>query len=326
LTSFEGVHPVLQIPFAADADQAIRHDELACLVQTLVDDGVSGLVVLGLASEAWTLTPSERDSACATAASVLDSRLPFTVGLAGDKAVVINQAVRAASIGASAVMVLPPADVPPTHLPTHFASVADAADIPVLIQDSPQVTGVQLSISTIAGIMQSHPLICAVKIEAPDAGQKISEAVASGINVVAGWGGLHYPDRLRRGAVGCMPGSDLGAAFSSIHRLWRQLDEVASDSIYRAILPLLSYLSQSLELLILGAKHALVRRAIFTDASMRAPARSLDRVELKTLNGLHAELEHRGLLPRGSAAAMSPKRTPKRTLSSIEPTDVQPGN
>ena len=67
--AFDGVRPVLHLPFAAEPDEPIVHDELRRLVLDQLDQGVSGLVVLGLASEAWTLREAERDEVLATVAS-----------------------------------------------------------------------------------------------------------------------------------------------------------------------------------------------------------------------------------------------------------------
>ena len=68
--AFDGVRPVLHLPFAAEPDEPIVHDELRRLVLDQLDQGVSGLVVLGLASEAWTLrrsTVASRSSSGSTA-------------------------------------------------------------------------------------------------------------------------------------------------------------------------------------------------------------------------------------------------------------------
>ena len=59
--SFEGIRPVLHVPFADVPDQPIIEDELARLAGRMLEDGADGLVVPGLASESWALTEAERD-------------------------------------------------------------------------------------------------------------------------------------------------------------------------------------------------------------------------------------------------------------------------
>lgn len=293
---FDGVRPVLHLPFGPGPDQPIAHDQLRVLVDDQVRLGVRGLVVLGLASEAWTLREVERDEVLATVAAAIDGRVPFAVGIDGTTVVARDRARRAVAAGATGLMVLPPAGIRPgPDLVDHFSAVADAAGVPILVQDSPQITGVALAIDALVGMHEAHPLVGSIKIETAGAGAKASAAIAAGIEVVAGWGGQHYLESVRRGANGCMPGCDLGPALVAIDRSARDGDAGAAGALYQAILPLLSYEAQSLDLLLLGAKRVLVRRGIFASGGLRAPGRGLDPEEAATLDGLIARLEADGV-------------------------------
>lgn len=288
--SFAGVAPVLQTPFGDEAGEPVLHEPLAALAKRLVSLGADGLVVLGLASEAWALTEVERDAVCATVVEAAGGRVPVVAGIDGTTALAVERARRAVALGASALMALPPRASGPGRLGDHFLRLADAAGVPILIQDSPQVSGVELAPELLLGVAARHPLLRAAKVEGPAAGAKVALLGAEGVEVVAGWGGLHYPESLRRGAVGCMPGSDLGPAFVAMHRLACDGQAEAADVLYRTILPLLSYTTQSLELLILSAKHALIRFGVFSSGSMRRPARELDAEEASTLDALFDRL------------------------------------
>lgn len=291
--AFEGIRPVLHLPFALEPDQPIRHDELGVLVADQLAHGVDGLVVLGLASEAWSLRERERDEVLVTVADAVGGRVPLVVGLDGTTAIATDRARRAVDVaGAAGLMVLPPASARSTDaLVTHFATIADAAGVPILVQDSPQVTGVTLAVDALLAIHRAHPLVAALKVEISGAGAKTSTVAAAGMEIVAGWGGLHYLESVRRGASGCMPGCDLGPAIVVLDRLARRGDLDGADAIYRTILPLLSYEAQSLDLLLLGAKRILVRRGIFGSGALRAPARVLDPHERTSLDALVARLE-----------------------------------
>ena len=275
--AFAGIHPILHTPFGPEPEQAVLHTELAALVESMVDAGVQGVVALGLASEAPALTEAERDAICTTVARALARRLPFTVGVDGGTAVAVDRARRAVGQGASALMVIPPAGAStPKLLLEHFGRVADAAGTPVLVQDAPQVTGVVLEPDVLERLAAAHPLVRSVKVEGLAAGPKISRLTAAGLEVMAGWGGLHYPESLERGAVGCMPGCDLAAALLAVHAAAGAGDRDAAERAYRAILPLLAYETQSLAHLVLGEKRALRRAGLFSHETMRAPAPSLD--------------------------------------------------
>jgi 4-hydroxy-tetrahydrodipicolinate synthase len=279
------------MPFEADAARSIAWSELDTLALRMIDAGVDGLVVLGLASEAWTLTELERDEAVDRIATVTAGRIPFVVGIDGATRVAVDRAVRAAGQGASGLMVLPPARATTsTQLARHFAAIADASLLPVLVQDSPQVTGVSLDLATLEALIVGHPLVAALKVEIPGAGPKVSAAHAAGMEIVAGWGGLGYLEQLARGASGCMPGCDLGPALLAVDRAVRAGDEARALALYRVILPLLAFETPSLELLLLSAKRHLRRQGVFSGELLRDPGRILDELEVATVDSLLDEL------------------------------------
>ncbi|MFV2064790.1 MAG: dihydrodipicolinate synthase family protein [Chloroflexota bacterium] len=294
--TFEGVRPVLHTPFGSQAGEPVLEAELAALVETMIGAGVDGLVTLGLASESWAITEAERDHIVDTVMNVCAGRVPLVVGLDGSTKVACDRARRAAARGAAGLMVLPPRQATSrAAIVTHFATVADVAGIPVLIQDSPQVTGITLDLPTIVEAGRAHSLVRALKVEVSGAGEKVSAAHDAGIEIVAGWGGLAYLDQVERGAIGCMPGCDLGPALLAIDRSVRRGDHEQAHRSYRDILPLLAFETQSLELLLLSAKRHLHRSGIFSTEKMGAPARQLDARERATLDRLLDELDELGV-------------------------------
>lgn len=299
--AFEGVRPVLHLPFADDPDESIRHDELRSLALRMIELRSDGLVALGLGSEAWAVREGERDEVIATVAAAIAGRVPLVVGLDGATSIAVDRARRAVAGGATGLMVLPPSSARTTdQLVTHFGRVAEAAGVPILVQDSPQVTGVQMTVDALVAIARGHPLCRAVKSEIPGGGAKTSAVLQAGLEVVAGWGGTAYPEQILRGASGCMPGCDLGPAIGAIDRLARAGRDAEAAELYRAVLPLLSYEAQSLDLLLLGAKRLLRRQGIFSSDALRAPARTLDPVEAATLDGFFEALEQEGIAGFGS--------------------------
>ncbi len=294
--TFEGVRPVLHIPFAESPEQPVLEDELAALAERMLDLGVDGLAVPQLASEAWSLTEPERDRVVAIAAEACAGRAPLVVGLDGTTAVAVDRARRAATAGAAGLMVLPPRQATtPDQLIAHYAAVAGAAGLPVMVQDSPQVTGVRLDVETLARMREAEPSVLAVKSEIPGAGAKASAIHAAGLELVAGWGGLNYLEQIARGAVGCFPGCDLGPAIKAIDDAARAGDTEQARDRYRRILPYLSLATASLELLLLTAKRHLRRSGVFSTEVLRAPARTLDAQEARTVDHLLDELALAGV-------------------------------
>lgn len=294
--SFAGVRPVLHIPFAETAEQPIIEDELALLAERMLDLGMDGLAVPQLASEAWTLTEAERDRVVAIAAEACAGRAPLVVGLDGATVIATDRARRAAAAGAAGLMVLPPRQAESAgQIIDHYVAVADAGGIPVMVQDSPQVTGVRLEVDTLARLRAAHPLITAVKSEIPGAGAKASAVHAAGLELVAGWGGLGYLEQMFRGAVGCFPGCDLGPAIKAIDVAARAGDADTAQRRYRQVLPYLSLATASLDLLVLTAKRHLRRSGVFSTEVLRAPARTLDEQEARRVDVLLDELHELGV-------------------------------
>jgi 4-hydroxy-tetrahydrodipicolinate synthase len=291
--SFAGIRPILHAPFAPGLGAPLLVGELPRLVAHVRAQGVDGVVALGLASEAWALTEAERDAFVAAAVDAADG-LPVTVGIEGATAVAADRAERARRLGAQTLMVLPPPRADPASLLVHYGAVGQAG-LPILVQDSPQVTGVTLAAEALLGLAAEVALVRAVKVEGPAAGPKVSALVAGGLDVVAGWGGLHYPESLERGAIGLMPGCDLAAAFVALHVAWRAGDREGAERTYATLLPYLAYQAQSLDLIVLAAKRELVRRGVLEHAALRDPAAALDAVQARTLDRLAAGLGAAGV-------------------------------
>jgi 4-hydroxy-tetrahydrodipicolinate synthase len=133
-----------------------------------------------------------------------------------------------------------------------------------------------------------------VKVEGLGAGPKVSRLVEDGLEVMAGWGGLHYPESLERGAVGCMPGCDLAESLLALHDAAGAGRRDEAERVYRAILPLLAYETQSLADLVPG-ERALRPAGIFSSEAMRAPAPSLDPRQQATFDALFDRLAADGI-------------------------------
>jgi dihydrodipicolinate synthase/N-acetylneuraminate lyase len=283
--TFAGIRPVLHSPFAAAPGAPLDVDGLAAEVEHVRGAGVAGVVALGLASEAWALTEAERDL---TVRIVVEAagELPVTVGVDGASAVAADRARRAAGLGATSLMVLAPREA---GLAEHCAAVA-ATGLPIVIQDAPQVTGAPLGADALLAAAHRVPLVAAVKLEGPGAGPKLSRLVAGGLDAVAGWGGLHFPESLHRGACGLFPGCDLAAAFGDVRAAWEAGDATAAEGAYARLLPYLAYAAQSLDLLILAAKRWLVHEGVLACGALRDPAARLDEIQEQTLDRLRDAL------------------------------------
>ena len=61
----------------------------------------------------------------------------------------------------------------------HFARVAEAVSIPIMVQDAP-LSGVALSVPFLARLAREVPQVCYFKIEVPGAAAKLRALIAAG--------------------------------------------------------------------------------------------------------------------------------------------------
>ena len=120
--------------FSLDLEGTLRH------LDTLVDAGVHGLVMLGTVGENCSLEYDEKLQVLRAVVSHVDRRIPVLSGVAEyTTQLACRFASDAASLGVDGLMVLPAmvyyADARETQ--QHFRQVAAASDLPVMIYNNP---------------------------------------------------------------------------------------------------------------------------------------------------------------------------------------------
>jgi 2-keto-3-deoxy-L-arabinonate dehydratase len=217
-------------------------------------------------------------------------RVPVVVSADGaGAAVAVDRAVRAARLGASALMVLPPYLVKPNQegLYDYYRQIGEKVSIPVMIQDAPQLTGVHMSPQLWSQLARDVPSIRYVKAEGTPQGATISESIrlSNGkLSVFCGWGGLGIIDALERGAVGSMPAPNFTRLFAEIQNAYEAGEDSDARRLLAVGLPFSVWAMQSLDHSVAAAKHELKRRGVFTTAIQRQPAVSLDQIALAQLS------------------------------------------
>src|SRR5215831_3746749 len=165
-----GVIPIAPTPFAenGDLDLAGQRRVLDCMI----DQGVDGICILANYSEQFALTDAERDQLTELCLAHVAGRVPVVVTCSHFATrIAAERARKAARAGAAMLMMMPPyhgaglrADE--NLMVEHFARVAEAAAIPILLQDAP-LSGVNLSVAFIARLGREVPSLRYFKIEVP---------------------------------------------------------------------------------------------------------------------------------------------------------------
>lgn len=137
---WSGVFPAVTTQFRDDLSLDI--DATARVMEGLITDGVSGLVVCGTVGENCSLDKAEKIAVMETAKAVARGRVPVVSGIAEfTSAFAIGMAKEAARIGLDGVMVMPALvySSKPHETAAHFRSVAKATDLPVMVYNNPPI-------------------------------------------------------------------------------------------------------------------------------------------------------------------------------------------
>ncbi|MGA2527614.1 MAG: 4-hydroxy-tetrahydrodipicolinate synthase [Acidimicrobiales bacterium] len=164
---FGTVLTAMATPFDAqgrlDLDGAVR------LARHLVTDGSDGLVVTGTTGEGPTLSDSERTELWAAVAGAVS--VPMIAGSGtNDTAHSIWLTRAAAEVGAAGVLAVTPYYNRPSQagIAAHFAAIAGATSLPVIVYDIPVRTGRKVSLETMLGLVAKCPNIVALKDASAD--------------------------------------------------------------------------------------------------------------------------------------------------------------
>src|SRR5687767_10063408 len=156
---FRGVIPILATPF--HDDESLDLASMRRLVSFMRALKVDAVTVLGVLGETDRLTDVERE-ATAKAAIEAAGDLPVIVGCSRPGVASTIAAIETAKrLGARAAMVAPPE---PNCFP-YFQSVAKAG-LPLVVQDHPASTGVQMGTDLLLRLVKEIPEVAAIKCEA----------------------------------------------------------------------------------------------------------------------------------------------------------------
>jgi dihydrodipicolinate synthase/N-acetylneuraminate lyase len=282
-TSFpplRSVIPILVTPFAEDGSVDLA--QLDAEIDFLVNVGV-GWAGFGFGSESPRLAEEELERATARAVATASGRL----GIVGNAAMTsvaggVETVQRVRRAGAQLAMVRPSnlEGVGEEELFETVAAVAETGGLPLVVQDAPQNTGVQMSPRFLARLLREVPGVVAVKVEPPGPAPKMSQIVEelSGApgTIIGGSGGLDYVHELERGAVGTMPGPAYPEIFRAVETLHAAGERGDAFRIFSRMLPLMTLCNRNMETFLYVQKYVLARRGVLSTTYLRRPHRPID--------------------------------------------------
>jgi 4-hydroxy-tetrahydrodipicolinate synthase len=147
-------------------DGRLDEPALRGLIDWQIAQGSHGISVAGTTGEPSALTPDERERLIAVAAEQIAGRVPFLAGTGSNN---LEETLRftgfAQRAGADAVLVIVPYYNRPSQegLYRHFAAVAAATPLPLVIYNIPGRTAVNMAPETMARLRRDHPNVVGVK-------------------------------------------------------------------------------------------------------------------------------------------------------------------
>ena len=259
---------MLATPF--NDDESIDLNSIENLVSEARSSGCEGVVALGVTGEAARMTDEER---IAVAKKVIHSAgtLPVTLGAtgAGTKATV-DYCVQSQEIGAAAVMVSAPSMGKPNldSLLIHYERIAESIDIPIVVQDYPQTSGVQMPPAFFGRVVENIPKAHYLKLEDPPTPTKITaikDVIGDKMSIFGGLGGVFLLDVLRRGSSGAMTGFAYPEVLVAICNHMYAGETSAAESIFRTNLPAFLFEFQE------GIGVAIRKQSLFERGLIKSP-------------------------------------------------------
>lgn len=290
---FRGVFAIPCTPFTQGGEldeESLRREVAFCLAA-----GAHGLVAPVNASEFTSLSDEERRRVATVLVEEVAGRVPVVIGVtAGSDVVAAGFARHAREIGADAVIAMPPhvRKATPPEIAAYYRAIAEAAQLPVFIQNFIGPAGTPMSAEFMARLLREVDHVEYVKEETIPAGHVMTELIALAgealRGVMGGMAGRYLLDEYRRGACGTMPACEI----TDVHvALWNALeagDEAGARALFNRMLPLLNIEA------LFGAtlyKEVLYRRGVIRCPRTRGAVGPLDAFDHRELDQILADLK-----------------------------------
>jgi len=283
-----GVYSVLPTPFDANGDLDLN--SLKRVIDLFISEGVSGLTALGVTSEVARMNDRERVQVLETIVRHVNGRVRVVAGATADGlGTCIDYTRFAKATGADAVMISPPRmpKINSEAVVRHFAAVAAAVDIPIVVQDYPPISGYAMEPWLLVRIAKEVPAANTIKLEdapTPFKTSRIRElAQGMDIGIFGGLGGVFLLEELMAGATGAMTGFAFPAILVKIVSRFHAGDVDGAAEAFYPFVPLMRFeFQEGIGMAI--RKEVLKRRGAIECAGIRPPGAKLDAATLAALD------------------------------------------
>lgn len=271
-----GLLPVAPTVFREDESMDI--DGQRRVVDFLVDSGAAGVCTLANYSEQFSLTDRERTQIVEATVDQVAGRVAVCVATSHYSArIAAERSRQAQGMGADMVMLMPPfvgatMSVDADGVVEFFRRVADATDLPIMVQDAPMsATGLPLPL--LQRLAREIPQVQYAKIEVRQSADKIralAESVAEELpGLFDGEEAVTLIPDLRAGAQGSMSSAMVPDLLSAVLAAFQGGAEERAELLWEEVLPLLQF--ENRQCGISAAKIVLREGGVIASDASRAP-------------------------------------------------------
>ncbi len=159
--AWEGVFPAVTTQFRSDF--SIDYDATSKVIDALIRDGVSGLILCGTVGENNSLARDEKIKMMEMAKSAAKGRVPVVVGVAEYTTELASGiAKEVARVGLDGLMLLPAMvySAKPRETLAHFRGVAKATDLPIMLYNNPPIYRTDVTPEMLASLADVDTIVC----------------------------------------------------------------------------------------------------------------------------------------------------------------------
>jgi dihydrodipicolinate synthase/N-acetylneuraminate lyase len=159
--SWQGVFPAVTTQFHDDFSLDVQRTH--SVMQALIRDGVSGLIVCGTVGENCSLSRDEKIRVMEAAKDAAGGRVPVIAGIAEfTTPFACDMAKEAARIGLNGIMVMPALvySSKPHETAAHFRGVSKATDLPVMVYNNPPIYKNDVTPQILASLADCETVVC----------------------------------------------------------------------------------------------------------------------------------------------------------------------
>lgn len=277
-----GVLPILLTPF--NEDGSIDWKSLENLTDLYQSANVDGITCLGEVSETDLLTGEERERIVKFCIDRFHGK-PVVAGVSGNHDQMVQEAVNAEEMGATAILV-PPYGNGDSAIYQHYMDMDSAVRVPIVLLDHPSSERPVMPVELIAKIAMNSENIKFLKIEDTPTALKMEKLEKSSRNLLTVYGASHgryFYWELLRGAKGLMTSTPIPAMHVDIWNSFLSGDTRRAEELFYHSVPITFFMEN---IPVRVKKEVMVYMGIFRTSQMRKKGQFIPESGIKDLKNL----------------------------------------